>query len=217
MTAQDTMDNLNNEISASLKKAQLSSQTEEAISNLLVVLEQAGLINEATKGNLEKRLNEDFYLALMTELLTSFTDENKQALVNAYQSGLNDIQMLELQFELYRKNKGQEIEIFAQKLYDDMAERVLKDLEILRQSVSDVEKLTDDQVRILESLISEKAPEEEVLSKLQSFQNGTPSTTDTQTLPQQEDTNFADIIALIKQGKLEEAREELNKAIYGVR
>lgn len=216
MTAQDTMDNLNNEISNSLKKAQISSQTEEAISNLLIVLEQAGLINEETKKNLEKRLYEDFYLALMTELLNSFSDENKQALVNAYQSGLNDIQMLELQFELYKKNKGQEIEVFAQKLYDEMAERVLKDLEILSQSVSDVEKLTDDQVRILDSMIKEETPEEEILEKLKSFQ-AEESTGATQTIAQSENTDFADIITLVKQGKLEEAREELNKAIYGIR
>jgi len=215
MTAQDTMVQINDETAKAIQKASFSTQTEDAIRNLLTVLEQTGLFGAEAKAELEKRLFEDFYLALMGELFSSFTDENKEGLVNASQSGLTGVQILELQLELYRKNKGTDIEVYAQKLYDEMAERVLRDLEILRQSVSDVDKLTDDQVRVLEGMIDEKVPEEELIQKMDSFQGI--STVSSVSNTSTEDTKYTDIISLVKQGKLEEAREELNKVIYGVR
>ncbi len=215
MAAQDTMAQISEETSKALSKASFSTQTEDAIKNLLTVLEQSGLFSAEAKAELEKRLFEDFYLALMAELFSSFTEENKESLVNASQTGLTEMQILELQLELYRKNKGSDIEIFAQKLYDEMAERVLKDLEILRQSVSDVEKLTDDQVRILEGMIEEKVPEEELLQKMQTFQ-GVSAIPQVPNVPT-DDGKYTEIISLVKQGKLEEAREELNKTIYGVK
>lgn len=49
MTAQDSLENINNQIQSALKKSNTTSQAEEAIHNLLLVLEQTGLLNEESK------------------------------------------------------------------------------------------------------------------------------------------------------------------------
>jgi len=213
MINQTTIDEIKNELGEALKKSEQTTQTEDALSSLLLVLEQADIINEESKKLMEERLFEDFFFALMHELLSSFSEDEEKSLINAKQSGLNDIQMLHLQLELYKKNKGREIEEYAEELYHEMAERVLKELEIIRESVNDVEKLSDEQVLKLNQLIQEEK-EEEALKMLNSFKGEGPEDIRQDTQPLNTPTNRYDhIITLVKEDKLDEAREEINKVM----
>lgn len=205
MINQTTIDEIKNELEMALKKSEQTTQTEEALSSLLLVLEQAGIINEESKKLMEERLFEDFFFSLMNELLSSFSDDDEESLINAKQSGLNDIQMLHLQLELYKKNKGRDIEEYAEILYHEMAERILKELEIIRQSFNDIENLSDDQVFKLNQLIQENK-EEEVLAQLDTFKGAGPDITAS-------NDRYDHIITLVKEDKLDEAREEINKVM----
>lgn len=209
MTVQDNIQGIKKEIEQALKKSSVSSQTEEQVSNLLTVLEQTGLVNENTKESLKQRLYEDFYLGLITELFSNITPEQEKSIIHGQQTGLNDMQILELQFELYRKNTGKDITEYAETLYTEIAERVLKELETVLRSLSDVEKLSDDQVMILTGML-EAGDEDAVLSKLDTFLANSQGDSTTSI---EQPFAYTHIVQLIKDGKLEEAKQEIEQII----
>jgi hypothetical protein len=197
---------LQEDLENTLKNSEDTSQLEESIQNLISVLSKTEMLDEIALESLEQRLFEDFYISLMQELFSVIEEQDEKNLINAKQTGLSDIQLLEMHLKLYRERKGREIEEYASELYERIAETVLSELQILQQSMQDVENLSSDEVAILESMIKE-GKTTEVLEKLDSFNNKT-------TVANEDKSQYAEIIQLLKTGDLEKARDEINRVIY---
>jgi polyhydroxyalkanoate synthesis regulator phasin len=131
------------------------SQKEQELTSILKTLVDSGYITQDQIENLVKDLSQELYNALMREMLSAYNKEDIENLIQAHQSGLNEIQMTELYLRLYAERKDKDLELYAVEIIEGFVEQLIIQFKIAQQTVEDVKDLTDDEATIVSDLIDQ--------------------------------------------------------------
>lgn len=164
------------------------SEKEEELKNILKSLYDLGYLKESHIQQLQEDLAQELYNALMIEMLSAFSEDDANNLINAIQTGLNEAQTVELFLRLYSKNTGKELELYAVEVIEGFTQQLIDQLKMINQTIEDVQNLTDEQASVVIDLI-DQGMFSEAETKLAEFNSGLPteaSTSSVQDLPKED-------------------------------
>jgi hypothetical protein len=189
------------------------SEKEQELRSILKTLADSGYITQTQIEDLTKDLSQELYNALMREMLSAYTKEDLENIIQAHQTGLNEVQMTELYLRLYEKRKNKELELYAIEVVEGFVEQLIIQFKIAQQAVDDVKQLTDDQATIVIDLIDEGLVDE-AEKKLEEFKSGQDQTkqpTSNTTNISQDDLQM--LYQMLKNNYVEESKEILEKLL----
>jgi hypothetical protein len=192
------------------------SEKEQELTTILKTLVDSGYITQAQIEDLTRELSQELYNALMREMLSAYTDEDIENLIQAHQTGLNEVQMTELYLRLYEQRKNKELELYAIEVIEGFVEQLIIQLKIAKQTVDDVKNLSDDQATIIIDLI-EQGLVDEAEKRLEEFKNGKSETTQT-SKPSVESSDISKddlqmLYQMLKNNYVEESKNILEKLL----
>lgn len=199
---------------------------ETQIQNILDGMQKAGILKDYAREQIAQRLAGDIYTASMIDLVKALTDDQKKQLREIAQLGFNDYQQLVIIRKLYERASGQTIEELVMSKYDIALKQFISEYFLLKESMEDVAKLNDEECDKVEKLLDAGEFEQAIAltekGRTQSSQD-TAGDSGTQTDNQQQsserqarqsvqpDLSAVDhITALLKAGRFEEARKEMD-------
>lgn len=205
---------------------------EDEFSAILQGLVDSRVINASQKQEIHDRISDDIYTGLMLRLVKSLNEDDKKHLHNLYQSGLNDYQQLQVILKLYEKRAGEPWEHTMLTLYDQALKQFIYEYYVLKDTLRDASKLTDEECDRVDSLI-EDGKWDEALEEFDRLSHASEqpkppiaqprfdSTTDSEKDPSQPqqlqtpragfDPRVEEIVRLLREGKFDDAKQRLGE------
>lgn len=192
------------------------SEKEEELKSILKTLVDSGYITQSYIEDLTKDLSQELYNALMREMLSAYTKEDIDNLIQAHQTGLNEVQMTELYLRLYQKRKDKDLELYAIEVLEGFVEQMITQFKIAEQVLEDVQQITDDQAIIVTNLIDQGLIDE-AEKRLEEFKNSN-AQNQTQQPPTPNISNISKedlqmLYQMLKNNYVQESKEILEKLL----
>lgn len=192
-----------------------SSEKEQELTSILKTFVDSGYITQTQIETLTRDLSQELYDALMREMLSAYTQEDIENLIQAHQTGLNETQMTELYLRLYMQRKNKDLELYAVEVIEGFIEQLIIQFKIALQTVEDVKELTDDQATIVSDLIDQGLLDE-AEKRLQEFKNiksQTPQAQAASSVPNINKEDLQMLYQMLKNNYVEESKKILENLL----